>query len=327
MRDTDGKLRVMYQGSTEEFTVFDKKKSKPSNLYGRGFYFTDSKVHASQYGNARAYYLNITNPLSNTENSISKSQLTKFVAEIAENEDYGIENYGYDATVKSVVDSVWGKSDFAMLQDISATCIGDLVAATKLFNEINGTSYDGFILDTETVTFDSNQAKLTTNESPTVNEDMRFSARQEDAYSAEEILTGLDADKVEGIDNATRELLKSYQRRAKKAESYRKQINQLQQELEEAKRQMQTSCEPIHPTSPARYMKKFAERNGIRHLHPHKLRHSFASVAIVNGADIASVSEKLGHADKGTTLRLYTHADENSIRAASNIFREAISQA
>lgn len=62
----------------------------------------------------------------------------------------------------------------------------------------------------------------------------------------------------------------------------------------------------------------------IEHLHPHKLRHSFASVAIVNGADIASVSEKLGHADKSTTLRLYTHADQNSIKQASNIFREAI---
>ena len=62
----------------------------------------------------------------------------------------------------------------------------------------------------------------------------------------------------------------------------------------------------------------------IKHLHPHKLRHSFASVAIVNGADIASVSEKLGHADKSTTLRLYTHADQNSIKQASNIFREAI---
>ena len=84
------------------------------------------------------------------------------------------------------------------------------------------------------------------------------------------------------------------------------------------------STEPMHPQTPTRYMQKFAKRYGIEHLHPHKLRHSFASVAIVNGADIASVSEKLGHADKSTTLRLYTHADQNSIKQASNIFREAI---
>lgn len=84
------------------------------------------------------------------------------------------------------------------------------------------------------------------------------------------------------------------------------------------------SNEPMHPQTPTRYMQKFAKRYGIEHLHPHKLRHSFASVAIVNGADIASVSEKLGHADKSTTLRLYTHADQESIKQASNIFREAI---
>ena len=80
----------------------------------------------------------------------------------------------------------------------------------------------------------------------------------------------------------------------------------------------------MHPQTPTRYMQKFAKRYGIEHLHPHKLRHSFASIAIVNGADIASVSEKLGHADKSTTLRLYTHADQNSIKQASSIFREAI---
>lgn len=81
---------------------------------------------------------------------------------------------------------------------------------------------------------------------------------------------------------------------------------------------------PMHPQSPTRYMEKFSRKYGIEHFHPHKLRHTFASIAITQGADIASVSEKLGHADKSTTLRLYTHADEESIEKASNIFREAL---
>lgn len=80
----------------------------------------------------------------------------------------------------------------------------------------------------------------------------------------------------------------------------------------------------MHPQSPTRYLKKFSERYGIPGLHPHKLRHSFASVAITNGADIASVSEKLGHSDKAVTLRMYTHADQDSIKRASQIFRDAI---
>ena len=83
---------------------------------------------------------------------------------------------------------------------------------------------------------------------------------------------------------------------------------------------------PIHPFSPTGYMAKMAKRYGIEKLHPHKLRHSFASVAITNGADIASVSEKLGHANKATTLHLYTHADAESMKRASNIFRDALKQ-
>ena len=87
------------------------------------------------------------------------------------------------------------------------------------------------------------------------------------------------------------------------------------------------SPEPMHPQSPTRYLKKFAARYGIDDLHPHKLRHSFASIAITNGADIASVSEKLGHSDKAVTLRMYTHADQESMKRASQIFRDALKKA
>ena len=81
--------------------------------------------------------------------------------------------------------------------------------------------------------------------------------------------------------------------------------------------------DPMHPTSPTHYYKQFSERYGIPDFHPHKLRHSFASLAITNGADIASVSQVLGHSNKATTLRMYTHADQESMKRASSIFWEA----
>ncbi len=87
------------------------------------------------------------------------------------------------------------------------------------------------------------------------------------------------------------------------------------------------SAEPMHPQTPTRYMRDFAKRYNVPGLHPHKLRHSFASVAITNGADVASVSEKLGHADKSTTLRMYTHADAESVKRAGDIFRNALKTA
>lgn len=89
----------------------------------------------------------------------------------------------------------------------------------------------------------------------------------------------------------------------------------------------ENSVEPMHPQSPTRYLKKLSAKCGVPDLHPHKLRHTFASVAITAGADVASVSEALGHSDKAVTLRMYTHADAESRKRAAQIFREAIKKA
>lgn len=82
--------------------------------------------------------------------------------------------------------------------------------------------------------------------------------------------------------------------------------------------------EPMHPQSPTRYCHKFGKRYGIADFHPHKLRHTSTSLAITNGADIVSVSERLGHSDTAVTLRMYAHANEESIRRAGQIVRDAL---
>lgn len=84
------------------------------------------------------------------------------------------------------------------------------------------------------------------------------------------------------------------------------------------------TTEPMHPQSPTRYFKKFGERYGIADFHPHKLRHTSASVAITHGADVVSVSERLGHSDTAVTLRMYAHANEESIRRAGQTVRDAL---
>lgn len=80
----------------------------------------------------------------------------------------------------------------------------------------------------------------------------------------------------------------------------------------------------MHPQSPTRYFKKFGQRYSIEDFHPHKLRHTSASIAITNGADVVSVSERLGHSDTAVTLRMYAHANEESIRRAGQIVRDAL---
>ena len=84
------------------------------------------------------------------------------------------------------------------------------------------------------------------------------------------------------------------------------------------------SPEPMHPQSPTGYFKKFGDKYGIENFYPHLLRHTSASIAITNGADVASVSARLGHSDTAITLRMYTHANEESIRKAGDTVRNLL---
>ena len=44
-------------------------------------------------------------------------------------------------------------------------------------------------------------------------------------------------------------------------------------------------------------------------MHPHALRHTFATTCLQNGCDIKTLSEILGHADANVTLKRYVHSD------------------
>ena len=71
---------------------------------------------------------------------------------------------------------------------------------------------------------------------------------------------------------------------------------------------------PISTRAIQQIVEKAGEEAGIGiHLHPHMIRHSFATHLINNGADLRVVQELLGHENLSTT-QIYTHVEESHLR-------------
>lgn len=77
----------------------------------------------------------------------------------------------------------------------------------------------------------------------------------------------------------------------------------------------------ITPRAVERMVNFYARKAGIvgKKVSPHSLRHLFATDLLVNGADIRSVQELLGHSNIATT-QIYTHLTNKELREVHKAF-------
>ena len=190
VRDEDGKLLVVYHGTGADFTEFDRKYiGSHGRFEGYGFNFTPDKSRASGYSNGRILegYLNVANPLSDSEITMTTREFANLIAEADPTGDDIIANYAMNTrdygtpafvkreamtTAKLIMESA--QSDVDLYSEISAAGGGD-----NLIDLFKRMGYDGLIHHNENgsiktvITFDSNQFKNVDNQNPTQAADIR----------------------------------------------------------------------------------------------------------------------------------------------------------
>ena len=151
--DENGEPMVAYHGSNNEFTKFDTARigSSTGTSDGRGFYFTTDKNYANSFGkdgNVLSVFLNIDNPLSLKEKTITKQQLFDIIKRIdekevaADGEHWLISNYanyydvGIDGAIREAAESEYPYSD----NDVEL--VNSLISASGNFKDVVNSVYE-----------------------------------------------------------------------------------------------------------------------------------------------------------------------------------------
>ena len=180
--DEEGRLRVVYHTTDNDFTIFDRGRLGGNTLGNAsdwgiaatsllGHWFSDHDLKANMYTEKTGrYYLKIESPYRTTLYALA-DEITNRADNAEEAEEYF--NAGEYEPVREAADG--------LLDRLKADGYDGIILADE---EFGGTSY---------VIFDSNQAKLTSNENPTSSPDIRYSISERTPEEKREIFRNLQA--------------------------------------------------------------------------------------------------------------------------------------
>lgn len=86
----------------------------------------------------------------------------------------------------------------------------------------------------------------------------------------------------------------------------------------------QWNGKPIHPDTLTGWFAKFVKKNNLPPIHLHSLRHTNATLLIASGADLRTVSKRLGHSNMTTTSNIYTHAIQSADERAAELLEDIL---
>ena len=79
----------------------------------------------------------------------------------------------------------------------------------------------------------------------------------------------------------------------------------------------QDNGQPMNPDSINKWLREFAKENNLPSIHPHKFRHTQASLLYASGENPVVISKRLGHKQVSTTQNIYAHLMKDGDQQAS----------
>ena len=253
VRDKDGRLKTVYHGSSAVFNVFSADfMSQHGSSEGQGFYFTDYKDMAEGYqkkgGQLLEGYLNITNPLSDSEVTLSAPEVKRLLKALDPTGDDVILNYdsqggmGYPSKAwynRALTDTVnmimsTSESDSEILAEIANAGAGSGNVMDTVRKVLG---YDGYIVEGKYdnanvyVAFGSDQFKSFDNKTPTSSPDIHLELRSdENQFNPRKELSNLFMEIAQN--EQEKKSLRSYQAAIHELNNTEIEISKLQQEMQ-----------------------------------------------------------------------------------------------